>query len=189
MKDEELRSLKHSACSILEKVYKEKAMYDSAYYYLVLSDSVYSVRLAGCGNCAEADANELALEYATLYECLGQTAKADERLLSKCFGGLFEPDEIIEKLKELFKEHENEAQLKKDMDHAVENYIVEKYSSGKYTFNTYYIIFKNVKIRVLYIDRDKPFGEKSADREEEVPRGKFVKFLKKSALYRMVQSL
>ena len=168
---------KHRASSILSTIYYEKNMFDTALYYLVLSDTVYPY-LHFCGN--ELSENEIytALRYADIYQKLNQTNKAIEKLLPTVFITLYaDNSKVIEELKKLLA---GEKGLKKELDKSLAKIYPKTIQREIYIYTRYYFKFINVEIAVpgSYEDEKHKFDKEKAINE-----------IKQTVFYKMIEEV
>lgn len=101
--DDPFTNYRHRASSILSDIHFEKGNYDSALYYLALSDTAYPY-LHFCGNEYASNGVYKTVKYAEIYDKLGNTKKATELLLKQTFiyADLASTQPVVSKLKEIF---------------------------------------------------------------------------------------
>lgn len=167
-------NFRHRAAAHLSRIYDERKTYDSALYYLGLSDSVYQYKHF-CGN--EMDENEvyLSLRYADLYQKVKQRDKAITALLRTVFiTYLADNKEVLQTLKALLKKKKVQG-LKKDLDSAVAHMYV-KPSNGQY--RQFYIRFLGNELKTPGVwDKEKPSKEEA------------IRKVKASAFYQLISRL
>ena len=166
---------KHRASSILSNIYYEKDMFDTALYYLALSDTVYPY-LHFCGN--ELSENEIytALKYADIYQKLNQPDKAIEKLLPTVFITRYaDNSKVIEELKKLLK---NKKGLKKELDKSLAKIYPREIIGESRSYTRYYFKFFNVEIAVpgSYEDEKHKFDNEKA-----------INGIKETVFYKMIE--
>ncbi len=150
----------------LSDIYYDKYQYDSALYYLQLSDTVYPLPNF-CGNSYGYYQVLLSLRYLEVCKKLNAPEKALPLILPKIFTALDYSDTIIEKLKELLLD-------KKDLKMKLGKSLYEMYSRSKTGLVRYYIKFLDVEIQVgmFYFQNKKKFvtkwGFEKSKREEVI---------------------
>lgn len=144
---EPFTNYRHRAASQISDCYYELQQYDSALYYLALSDTLYPYR-SDCGNAYAENDIQTALRYAELYERLGQPDKAIEKLLPEVFNiGLADNSKIISELERLLPAKSG---LIKELDKAIEH-VYQKTFTGEYSdYQRYCIQWLGVEIVYHY---------------------------------------
>lgn len=138
---------RHRAASQISDCYYELQQYDSALYYLALSDTTYPY-LSDCGNAYAENDIQTALRYADIYKRLGQPDKAIEKLLQEVFNShLTDNSEIISELDLLLPV---KSSLLKKLDKAIEH-VYQKTFTGRYgDYQRYCIQWLGVEIVYPY---------------------------------------
>ncbi len=165
---------KHRASRLLSDIYYNKGNYETALYYLTLSDTTYPY-LHFCGN--EYDANEvyLAIRYAAIYQKLKQPEKAIEKLLPAVFINLSNNSKLIEELKKLFS---NKIGLKQELDIALSEIYSKEIYTENYSYTRYYFKFLNVEIAI-------PFGYDAETNNFD--KDKAIIQIKQTIFYKMIE--
>lgn len=187
-----------NATNKLVDLYEKIGKYDSAIYFLYVYDTVLHL-FYGCGTGLEYEQAARSGRISDLYEKNNQVSQAKKVLLAGyVFNGEWSDPVILEhiigRLKNLFKKHDDPAQLKAEIEISVNNYYfdtVYRDISGADTFVLCNINFAGVEIRHYYkaylsdgtIIDDIQTGREMPDREA------IIAYLKKSELYKMVQEL
>jgi Uncharacterized protein conserved in bacteria len=134
---------RHRAALQISDCYYELRQYDSALYYLALSDTVYPY-LADCGNAYAENDIRTALRYSDIYQKLGQPDKAIEKLLPQVFNTeLVSNSKIIAELKSLLA---GKRKLLVKLDEAIDGVYSKTYSAGRGTYERYCIRWLGVEI-------------------------------------------
>jgi tetratricopeptide (TPR) repeat protein len=167
---------KNRASRILSDIYYEKEMFDSALYYLSLSDTVYYYSYIDI-NCLAINEVDITLRYSDIYRKLNLPEKAISALLDVVFIRFADNTEVIEELKELLKDKKN---LKDELDKSLETIIPVKEEKENDAYTWYYFKFLNNNIRIPYIN-DK--NRKVFDKET------VMKIIKDSDFYKMIETL
>jgi hypothetical protein len=138
---------RHRAADQISDCYYELQQYDSALYYLALSDTTYPY-LSDCGNAYAENDIQTALRYADIYKRLGQPDKAIEKLLQEVFNShLTDNSEIISELDLLLPV---KSSLLKKLDKAIEH-VYQKTFTGRYgDYQRYCIQWLGVEIVYPY---------------------------------------
>ena len=138
---------RHRAASQISDCYYELQQYDSALYYLALSDTTYPY-LSDCGNAYAENDIQTALRYADIYKRLGHPDKAIEKLLQQVFNShLTDNSEIISELDLLLPV---KSSLLKKLDKAIEH-VYQKTFTGRYgDYQRYCIQWLGVEIVYPY---------------------------------------
>ena len=145
---------RHRAADQISVCYYELQQYDSALYYLALSDTTYPY-LSDCGNAYAENDIRTALRYADIYKRLGQPDKAIEKLLPEVFDSyLADNSKIISELDLLLLV---KSKLLKKLDKAIEH-VYQKTFTGEYCdYQRYCIQWLGVEIvfpqRLSYEDK------------------------------------
>lgn len=186
--DDPYAGYKHNSSSMLSSIYSDIKMYDSALYYLTMSDTLYPYQHF-CGNEYAADDVNKALRYGYLYLQKGDTAKAIESLMGGAFrDGLTDNSEVMEKLKEILSNKKNVA---KEFEASLDKIYTEKKILNKNSFDPgreatyYYFDFLGAKIFVTWILTEKEPGEKQRKFDEKEERKQFLD----SRFYKMLKDL
>jgi len=182
---------KHNAASLLSKIYENRALYDTALFYLFQADTLYTYEHF-CGNEQMANRIYTAVKYANLYEHLNQTTKAEKVLLAVSFSsGLASNQEALDELNTLFKKHGNPKQLRTDLEKSINDYIVDTNYYDTDTTFSYYILFQGEKIEFYYGGfggmNPRLFTNETDNKISE--REKIIAYLKKSELYKIIKDL
>lgn len=183
---------KHNSACYLSEIYTERGVYDTALYYLSLSDSVYPFN-AYCSWERATYWQSGTLEYARIYDALGQIDNEEEVLLRYCLpnSNSTKDSEAIAQLRRLYKQYENPKKLLAEVNYAFEHYLVDTSHSGSITDATYCISFRGKKIPFyseFWMIRQNGYVL-SADNEWLSDRDFLIGFLRKSAYYKMVKEL
>lgn len=182
--------LKHSSADILSSLYEQMGMYDSALYFLGLSDTVFRTQIWGCGNAADGEETFKLLRYAKIQEEGSRIKDAEQTLLTgKVFCLNSGSNELIKKLSELLKKYEDHRALKSEIDKAVEHFYFDtgtyRYST-KDTFVHCCINFLGQKVKFEY--KGLNFWGKCTQPLYS-DRTHLIALLKETALYVMVKEL
>lgn len=189
---------KNAACE-LSDIYERKGNYDSALYFHALNDTGY-MKLGGCAYAVGADQERTIIRYADICLKANRIADAEKELLSRhVFGWVKSDNYVSAKLKVLFKKYENTAELKKEMELAVNNNFFDTvylqpnhrvYPMIYCCFN-----FRGAKVRLsykgireVYSYRDELFRN-SSENIELPKKEEIITQLKKSELYTLVEEL
>jgi tetratricopeptide (TPR) repeat protein len=164
---------KHRACSFLSLIYTKQAKYDSALYYLSLSDTAFRYQHF-CGNEMDDNHIRVAVAYANIYQKMNLPDKEIAALLPAV---LLDDKEILERLKELLK---NKTKVKEQLDYAINHIHTRKIASDKEIYTQYYIRFLDADIIGRYIGKE--------DKDWFVKRD-FRKQLRESPFYKMIKAL
>lgn len=172
------RKICNNAASQFSYIHETEAEYDSALYYLYLSDTVYSY-VSDCGNDYNMHRITNACRYADIYLKLNNKKKAFSALLKEGLNP--ESRKHIEKLNKFFLELDKQ-KLKKELNAAINNYKNDTIAC-KHSEVIYYIEFLNEKMAFIYYDyEDKELNDKSK-------KAKVIAYLKTMDLYKMVMKL
>jgi tetratricopeptide (TPR) repeat protein len=174
--DDPYANYKHRSSEILSDIYFENNKYDSALYYLSLSDTTYPY-LHFCGNEYASDDVHKALKYANIFNKLNLPDKAIEKLLPNVFITLANNSKIIEELKVLLTKKKN---LKIELDLALSNIYPKEIKNRDYKYTEYFFKFLNIEICVPVKYNDK---KKNFDKEKE------IKNIKQTEFYKMIEKL
>ncbi|KAA2239536.1 tetratricopeptide repeat protein [Chitinophaga agrisoli] len=154
---------KHNASQTLCGIYYKREQYDSALYYLSLSDTVHPY-IHFCGNAYAMNDIDMALRYADIYQRLKQPEKAINKLLPAVFITLENNSAIIDALRQLLKDQTG---LKAKLDQSVEEIYPKEIKQGTSSYTNYYFKFLGTEIAVpeSYDFNQTPFDkQKSIDR-------------------------
>lgn len=173
-------------------------MYDSALYYLSISDTVL-FGMGGCdpGSYKEEDRADKAVIYADLYIKLNRFRDAELKLLSNMgtnFRG-FPNSQVTAALRELYQKNEKPGELKEELETAINNFIIDtvlENRSGCIDTVIYYKWhFRGLDCGGMYEGRSSGNIEYVGSKEQigELNRQNIIAYLKKSELYKMVQEL
>ncbi|NLL27518.1 MAG: tetratricopeptide repeat protein [Bacteroidales bacterium] len=167
---------KHKGSKILSEIYYAEEKYDTALYYLALSDTTFPY-LHFCGNENASNNIYIALRYADIYQKLKQPEKAIEKLLPTVFITLADNLKVIEELKKLLTDKKG---LKKKLDNSLNKIYPKKIDREDYSYTKYYFKFLNVEIAVPnnYEDDKKKFDKDKA-----------IKEIKQTNFYKMIEQL
>ncbi|MBR4536995.1 MAG: hypothetical protein IKO62_10165 [Bacteroidales bacterium] len=166
---------RHRAASQISDCYFELQQYDSALYYLALSDTTYPY-LSDCGNAYASNDIQTALRYADIYLKLGQKYKAIEKLLPEIFNTeLADNSEIISKLEWLLAGKTN---LLKELDKSIDNVYLKTVTSTYRSYQHYCIEYMGVE--VVY-----PEGFNSQEYNEEGVKNR----MRQSEFYKMIERI
>lgn len=183
---------KNDAASYLSEIYESRAVYDSALFYLIQSDTVYTYKHF-CGNELMADRISNAIRYANIYEHLNQVSNAERALLKVSFPSHLASNlKALEALQVLYKKYENPYQLRAELEKSVNNYIVDTQYYRADTSFSYYIFFHGVKIPFYYSDLDYKMSYKLILQDIKnitAERKKIIAYLRDSDLYKLVKKL
>jgi len=168
---------RHRASLLLYQIYFETEDYDSALYYLGQSDSVYKY-MSFCGNAYAEQGIRQALEYAVLYDKIGNPNKAVQLLLPHVFVTLANNSEIITELKQLLQKESNSTTLINDLDAALRRMkpVTKTINENEYT--RYYFQFRNTEIQIPSKFIDTEFNKEVT-----------IKKVEETEFYKMVKSL
>lgn len=142
--DDPFTNYKHRSSALLSDIYYANNMYDSALYYLVISDTIFPY-YGFCGN--EQAENEIykSIKYSDIYQKLNQPDKAIESLLPNVFNTLANNTKVISELKNLLSRKKN---VKKELDKSISSIYSREFSKNNKTYKKYYFKFLNVEILV-----------------------------------------
>jgi len=171
-------NFRHRAAKHLYQIYFESKRYDTALYYLSLSDTAYPY-LHFCGNEFAANDVYMSLTYADVYEKLNNSEGAIQALLNSVFIELEDNSKVISRLKGHFKKDKNRKLLKQELDNALNEMYLKNFKSGDYEYSRYYFMFQGAEIYVpgVYIDWD------NFNKEETISE------IEKTEFYKMVKSI
>lgn len=166
---------RHRASEILSEIYYAKGDYDTALYYLVLSDTAYPY-LHFCGNAHASNDIHTAMRYADIYQKLKQPEKAIEKLLPCVLITLADNSKIIEELKILLSDRKG---LKQELDNSLSKMYPKKIDRKNYSYTRYYFKFLNVEIAVpgSYEDKKKFEKDKAIDEIKQTDFYKMIELL------------
>ena len=162
----------------LSRIDEIRGKYDSALYFLYLSDNVYKYTV-DCANGYYMHRIINACRYADIYRKLGKDELAIAALLKE--GLNHESNSHLEKLKPYLSAYDKR-KLAADLNTAINNFKTDT-SVGGNNVNSRYINFMGTKISFYYSDYD------AHSNIEAVERKKIIAYLKQSELYKMVQTL
>jgi hypothetical protein len=169
------REISNDAASQFSYLYENKAKYDSALFYLYLSDTVYKY-VTQCGNAYDMHRITTACRYADIYLKLNNKEKALSALLKE--GLNRESRKHIEKLNKFFLKLDKQ-KLKKELNTAINNYKTDT-TEGTHSSKKNYIEFLNEKMVFTYYDYED---------NEPNDKAKVIAYLKTMDLYKMVMKL
>lgn len=173
--DNPYTNYKHRAAEQISECYYELNKYDSALYYLALSDTVYPF-ISDCGNAYAFNDIQTALNYADIYLNLGHKYKAIEKLLPEIFNTeLADNSEIISRLELLLADETN---LLKELDKSIDNVYLKTFTSTYRSYQRYCI--KYMGVEVVY-----PEGFNSQEYNEEGVKN----LMRQSGFYKMIERI
>jgi tetratricopeptide (TPR) repeat protein len=167
---------RHRASKILSEIYYAKKKYDTALYYIALSDTTYPYSHFCAYEYAANDVNT-ALRYADIYQKLNQPEKAIEKLLPTVFITFVDNSKVIEELKKLLSDKKG---LKEVLDNSLRKIYSKKIDRQSYSYTRYYFKFLNVEIAVpdSYENDKMKFDKDNA-----------IKKIKQTNFYKMIEQL
>ena len=167
---------KHRSSKILSDIYYAKEIYDTALYYLALSDTTYPY-LHFCANEHASNRIQTTLRYADIYQKLKQPNKAIKKLLPEVFTTLANNSQVIKELKKLLTDKKG---LKQKLDSSLNKIYSKKFNTKNYSYTRYYFKFLSTEIPV-------PNGYE--DEEEKFNKDMAIKKIKQTDFYKMIERL
>ena len=147
---------RHRSSYTVYLMHKDEQQWDSALHYLALSDTVYPYQHF-CGNAYASEAVYTALNYATLYQHLNQTAKEQEALCKAAFVSLADNQEVLNRLELLLQQRKDRKKLLAQLDKALESPNCSERPMGDEgeSYTVCHITFAGSRIRLphFYVNR------------------------------------
>lgn len=168
----------HNVVVLLSSTYEQEKEYKNALYYLDLAYKVYPPFVM-CNFDQDHNNTMYAIARSRIYGEMGNHVIAEQELL--CMSFRFNSDDkaaFMDDLKKLLLKYNDKEQLKIQLGESLHHFSVDTtYDPSLHRKYTLYITFLHTKINVRYPSPEDP------------DRIKIILYLKKSALYQMVQGL
>jgi|GEM_PF-3964235 len=178
---------KHYASTLLSDLYEYQHHYDSALYYLTLSDTKYPF-ISYCGNEIYSDNYGKDRKYSRLYEKTGHHKRAEKQLLQIAFFTHASDTGFLNDLKKLLLQDHHINGYKRALGTSVNKIKMrsKKIPHSRHRYSYYYVKFSKVKMYLPY-----KVKEDSLNSIPEIllTKKEIAEKLKQSAFYQMVQSL